>query len=50
MDLAINSGEQVVDYIEHACAADVEFGDFFGTGEMPFHYEGSILHRAKWEI
>jgi homopolymeric O-antigen transport system ATP-binding protein len=50
MDIEIRSNAKPYDYVEHATALDVEFDDFYGTGEMLWNYEGSILHRATWEV
>lgn len=50
MDIEIRSNAKPYDYVEHAMAVDVEFDDFYGTGEMLWNYEGSVLHRAAWEI
>jgi lipopolysaccharide transport system ATP-binding protein len=50
VDLEMWSYGHPYDYIEHAAPMDVEFSDFFGTSEMPWSYEGSILHRSSWEI
>ena len=49
MDVEIRSHAKPYDYVEHATAVDVEFNDFYGTGEMLWNYEGSILHRTTWE-
>jgi lipopolysaccharide transport system ATP-binding protein len=50
MDIEIRSNAKPYDYVEHAMAVDVEFEDFYGTGEMLWSYEGSVLHRATWEV
>jgi lipopolysaccharide transport system ATP-binding protein len=48
VDLEIFSGSKVADYIEHATVVDVEFGDYFGNGQMLFSFEGSVLTRSQW--
>ncbi|MGD0139194.1 MAG: Wzt carbohydrate-binding domain-containing protein, partial [Tepidisphaeraceae bacterium] len=50
MDIEIRSNARPYDYVEHASVVDVEFDDFYGTGEMLWNYEGSVLHRASWEF
>jgi lipopolysaccharide transport system ATP-binding protein len=50
MDIEIRSHAKPYDYVEHATAVQIEFDDFYGTGEMLWNYEGSILQRARWEI
>jgi lipopolysaccharide transport system ATP-binding protein len=50
VDIEIRSNEKPYDYIEHAAGVDIEFGDFFGTNQMLWHYEASILHRSRWEF
>ena len=47
MDIEIRSNAKPYDYVEHAMAVDIEFDDFYRTGEMLWNYEGSILHRAR---
>jgi lipopolysaccharide transport system ATP-binding protein len=49
MDVEIRSHAKPYDYVEHATVVDIEFNDYYGTGEMLWNYEGSILHRATWE-
>jgi lipopolysaccharide transport system ATP-binding protein len=49
-DIEIRTSAKLYDYLEHAAAVDVEYDDFYGTGEQLRSYEGSILHRATWEI
>jgi lipopolysaccharide transport system ATP-binding protein len=50
VDLEIRSNGKPYDYIEHAAPVDIEFGNFYGTGEMLWHYEGSVLERSTWEL
>jgi lipopolysaccharide transport system ATP-binding protein len=50
MDIEIRSNARPYDYVEHATVVDIEFDDFYGTGEMLWSYEGSVLHRAAWEF
>jgi lipopolysaccharide transport system ATP-binding protein len=39
---------RVADYIQHATAIDVEFGDFYGNGQTLLPFEGPILARSHW--
>jgi lipopolysaccharide transport system ATP-binding protein len=50
MDIEILSGGKLADYIEHATAVDVDYGDYFGTGQHLLPYEGRILHRSNWNF
>lgn len=50
VDVGIASGGRPVDYVEHAGAIDVEFADFYGTGQTHLPHEARILHRSTWEI
>jgi hypothetical protein len=46
----LRSHSKSYDIIESAAAVDIEFEDFFGTGEMLSGDEGAVVHRSKWEI
>jgi lipopolysaccharide transport system ATP-binding protein len=48
VDLEIFSAGRVADYIQHATAIDVEFGDFYGNGQTLLPFEGPILARSHW--
>jgi len=50
VDLEIFSAERVADYIEHATAIDVVFGDFFGNAQTLLPLEGPILARSRWDF
>jgi lipopolysaccharide transport system ATP-binding protein len=50
IDVGISSGERPMDYVEHAAILDVEFADFFNTGQTLLAHEGSVLHRSTWDI
>jgi lipopolysaccharide transport system ATP-binding protein len=50
MDVHLRSNSKPYDIIESAAAVDVEFNDFYETGEMLWGDEGSIVHRSSWEI
>jgi len=50
IDVGVASGGRPLDYVEHAGAIDVEFADFYGTGQTHLPHESRILHRSDWEI
>ena len=50
VDIDLRTSAKLYDYLEHAASVDVEYDDFYGTGEQQKSYEGSILHRAAWEF
>lgn len=50
VDLTIFSTGKPMDWVEDAAVLDIEFSDYFGTGEMPFPNETRVLNRAKWEL
>ena len=50
IDLEIFSAGRVADYIQHATAVDVEFGDYFGNGQTLLPFEGPIFTRSKWKF
>jgi lipopolysaccharide transport system ATP-binding protein len=50
VDLEIFSAGRVADYIQHATAIDVEFGDFFGNGQTLLPFEGPIFARSRWKF
>jgi lipopolysaccharide transport system ATP-binding protein len=50
IDVGVASGGRPLDYVEHAGAIDVEFADFYGTGQTHLRHESRILHRSNWEI
>jgi hypothetical protein len=50
MDVHLRSNSKPYDIIESAAAVDIEFNDFYETGEMLWGDEGSVLHRSNWEI
>ena len=50
MDVHLRSHSKPYDIIESAAAVDIEFEDFFGTGEMIGGDEGAIVHRSKWDL
>jgi hypothetical protein len=50
LDVHLRSHSKPYDIIESAAAVDVEFDDYYETGEMLWGDEGSVLHRSSWEI
>jgi lipopolysaccharide transport system ATP-binding protein len=50
VDIDLRTNGKLYDYLEHAASLDVEFDDFYETGEQQRSYEGSILHRSTWDF
>jgi lipopolysaccharide transport system ATP-binding protein len=50
VDVDLRTSAKLYDYLEHAASFDVEYDDFYGTGEQLRGNEGSILHRATWDF